>query len=342
MPAHAEAVFTIGNYPVEATASNAVAAKERALTDGQQAAFRSLLKRLVPVTAYRRIAGLQSVKAGDLVAGVAVRSERNSSTQYIANMDFSFQPGAVRDLLRRQGVPFIDEQAPPITIIPIYQGAGGAARAASSVWLDAWRNLDRENSLTPFRVETLRDISPDTIKSVVAGDAAALRSLAQAYGTTLVLLAIAEPEPAAQKLHVMLAGRDAVGAFTLKRTYRMPSDDPSYASELASVVALGTLEGRWKAIKAGSAPGGIEALSAHAEPVQITVEYRSLQQWQEIRRALAETPGVEDFQVGGLGARLAEVALRFPGGGSQLAATVARRGLEMRGSGASWVLRSSY
>ena len=47
--------FTVSNYPVEARADNAVAAKERALLEGQQAALRSLLKRLVPVSAYPRV-----------------------------------------------------------------------------------------------------------------------------------------------------------------------------------------------------------------------------------------------------------------------------------------------
>ena len=40
----AEKVYTIANYPIEATAENAVKAKEKALADGQQAAFRSLLE----------------------------------------------------------------------------------------------------------------------------------------------------------------------------------------------------------------------------------------------------------------------------------------------------------
>ena len=105
--AHAAATdtaFTIGNYPVDATAANAVAAKERALADGKQAAFRSLLKRLVPVTSYKRISKLANVKAADLIDGVSVRSERNSSTQYIANLDFAFQPSAVRTLLQREGI----------------------------------------------------------------------------------------------------------------------------------------------------------------------------------------------------------------------------------------------
>src|SRR5262245_54439214 len=92
-------VFTIGNYPVEARAVDAVTAKERAIADGQKAAFRSLLKRLVPVTAYNRLAALKAVNAAELIEGVAVRSERNSSTEYIASYDFAFQADAVRRLL---------------------------------------------------------------------------------------------------------------------------------------------------------------------------------------------------------------------------------------------------
>ena len=101
----AETVFTVGNYPVEARADNAVAAKNQALADGQQAAFRSLLKRLVPVTAYPRIKSARPIKAGDLIDGYKVRSERNSATHYIASLDFSFQSKAVRDLLRRKASP---------------------------------------------------------------------------------------------------------------------------------------------------------------------------------------------------------------------------------------------
>ena len=56
----AEPVYTIANYPIEATADNAVAAKERALADGRQAALRSLLKRIVPAAAYARLERVKS------------------------------------------------------------------------------------------------------------------------------------------------------------------------------------------------------------------------------------------------------------------------------------------
>ncbi|HPG88874.1 MAG TPA: DUF2066 domain-containing protein, partial [Hyphomicrobium sp.] len=109
--ARADAVYTIGNYPVEASDKNAVAAKEKALADGQKAAFRALLKRIVPVTAYKQIARLADVNAANLVSGVSVRSERNSATEYIASLDFAFQADAVRNALQSQGVPYVDQQA---------------------------------------------------------------------------------------------------------------------------------------------------------------------------------------------------------------------------------------
>ena len=72
-PLHAsDNVYTIANYPIEARAENAVAAKEKALADGQQAAFRSLLKRLVPVTAFAQARRLSSIKGADLIEGVKV------------------------------------------------------------------------------------------------------------------------------------------------------------------------------------------------------------------------------------------------------------------------------
>jgi hypothetical protein len=43
-------VFIVANYPVQAKAEDAATAKQLALSDGQQAAFRALMKRLVPVT----------------------------------------------------------------------------------------------------------------------------------------------------------------------------------------------------------------------------------------------------------------------------------------------------
>jgi hypothetical protein len=154
--AGANAAYTVGNYPVEATAANAVAAKQQALADGQKAAFRSLLKRIVPVTAYKQLTRVSGVKAADLIAGITVRSERNSTTAYIASLDFSFQPDAVRSVLSQQNIPFVDQQAAPVTVVTaLMQGDPPNAVNDTGVWRRAWTGLDLDHTIAPV---TLADL----------------------------------------------------------------------------------------------------------------------------------------------------------------------------------------
>lgn len=343
-------MFTVGNYPVEARADNAVAAKERAMTDGQRAAFRSLLKRLVPVTAYPRLKRFASVRAGDLVEGVSVRAERNSSTDYIASLDFSFQARAVRDMLRREGVPFLDEQAPPLTVIPVWAAAPGTPYADNATWTNTWKGLDLEHALTPVKLQTLkREVPPASVAALAGGDGSAIRAFASAYASEFVLVAFAEPDPAARRLNVTLSGRDSVGAFTLKRAFRLDASDPAYAREFAAVVALGILEGRWKAGRASGGGGGGGGDPVGGGPVAgggggvsdmlIAVEFRGMSEWQDISRRLAATPGVQGLEVAGLSARGARVTLRYPEGGERLAGVLSSQGLQLRNDGGNWILR---
>lgn len=340
----ADTVFTVGNYPVEARADNAVAAKERALADGQQAAFRSLLKRLVPVTAYPRLKRFASVRAGDLVEGVSIRAERNSSTDYIASLDFSFQARAVRDMLRREGIPFLDQQAPALTVIPVWSAAPGTPYADNPTWTNTWKSLDLEHALTPVKLQSLkREVPAASLTALANGDGSAIRVLAGAYGSEFVLVAFAEPDPSARRLNVTLSGRDSVGAFTLKRAYRLDLSDPAYAREFAAVVSLGILEGRWKAGRAGVGRGGeaADGAAAGGGPIDmlIAVEFRGMGEWQDISRRLAATPGIQELEVAGLSARSARVTLRYPEGGEHLAQVLGSQGLQLRNDGGNWVLR---
>lgn len=354
-------VYVVGNFPVEARAQDAVKAKERAIQDGQQAAFRSLLKRIVPVTAYNRLKKLRQMPAANLIEGFSVRSERNSSTEYIASYDFSFQASAVQRLLDAEGVPYVDKQAPKITVVPVYTAGAqqpGAQAEAADAWSYAWRGLDLANTVTPVTLRELkREIHKDTLKAVASGDGAAQRILAGEYQTSLVVLAILEPEAGAKKVKVTLAGQDAIGPITLARTYRLETTDLAYTAELAAVVALGVIEGRWKAANAprvvstggGPAPVAEDARSPWAPVgtpvpgaggglINIAVEFAGMGEWQQISRQLSQTPGVSDLDVAGLSARGARISLRYAGAPEDLARTLAGQGLALRRSGTGWAL----
>jgi hypothetical protein len=336
--AASDKVYTVGNYPVEAVAENAVAAKKQALADGQQAAFRSLLKRLMPVLAYPRARQFASTSAADLIDAVRVRSERNSPTEYLATYDFTFRAKTVRDMLRREGIPFTDDQAPAVTVIPVWQAGTTASPSEQAAWAGNWKGLDLENALTPVKLETLRpDTTPALVAGALAGDPGAIRTLAFQYKTERVLVAAAGPDAASGRLAVTLAGVDAVGAFVLARKYRVDPADPDYTRELAAVVALRTIEGRWKAVHLHG--GGTAAAQGGSDTdLLIAVEFGGMAEWQDISRRLSGTPGVEELDVAGLSARGARVTLRYADGGERLAEELAQRGLALRRSGGSWVL----
>jgi hypothetical protein len=338
------AVFTVGNYPVQAKADNAVAAKELAIADGQKAAFRSLLKRLVPVTSYNRIKVLHGVDARGLLDGFAVRSERNSPTEYIAGLDFTFRADAVRNLLRRENVPFIEEQAPEIVLVAAVREAGKLARdgEVGRAWGDIWRDLDLNNTLTPVKLEGIKPvIHNDTLNMLVAGDDSSIRVLASEYGCESIVVAIAEVDAPGARVHVTLAGRDAVGVFNVKRSYRLYDGDAGYSMELAAAVSMGIIEGRWKSVKARNAVG-LETVASGGEPVRMQVEFQGLAEWNALRARLLETPGVSDVRVDAVSARSADLQVSFPGGGGALADVFAARGLSLSKVGGNWFLRSGY
>lgn len=338
-----ERVFTVGNYPVEAHAQDAVTAKEKAIAEGQQAAFRSLLKRLVPVTSYKALEALKADQAANLISGIAVRTERNSTTSYTAALDFSFDFRRVRELLRQRGIPFVDEQSRETAVVLVLQPVGKAQVVSLSAaqWREAWNGLDLENGLAPVKLHGPPPaLTAELIKAAMTNPEASLRTIAVLAKSGQALLAVAEPDIAARRLHVTLSGVDGVGGFVLRRTWRMDPADAAYAAELAAVVALRTLEGRWKAVK-GRAVAAAPVGGALLQPVQIYVEFDSMPEWQRLRRQFEQTPGVSDFTVGGLSGGAANIALRYPGGGAALASALGPVGIQMRGSGAGWFARAA-
>ena len=345
--AAAEVVFTMANYPVEAVGRDAVAAKKKAHAEGQQAALRSLLKRLVPVTAYPRLRRLPELNSADYIDAIAVRSEQNSTTEYIATMDFSFRPKAVKDMLRQRGLPFLEEQSQQITLVPIYlppenNGAPPPPdyRKVNGTrnWMEIWKGLDLTHALTPVRLRALKkEIRPQVIQSLLRGKGTDYRILTSEYQSQFVVLAVAEPNLGTGRLNVTLVGRDGVNFFLLRRNYRI-NDDLFFASETAAVIGLGVLEGRWKATMLRSAAGS-DIGGGALEPVRFVVTFASASQWRNIRRRIAQTAGVEQMEVGGLSARGATVSLMYPGGAEQLSRGLEREGLFLRRAGGGWLLQ---
>lgn len=342
-------MFIVANYPVQARAEDAATAKQVALNDGQQAAFRALMKRLVPVTEYKRLPNPSAERVQQLMSGFSVRRETNSSTEYVASLDFEFQPKAVRELLRQARVTMIETPAPEVVVVPAFRAAKDAVKGQKA-WLTAWTDLDLVHTVTPLKVRPAgKEVAEETITGLVRGDLTLAETFARGFNADNAVLAHATIA-ADGKLEVTLVGRDAVGPFHLRRSYRIDGD-LNYASEYAAVIALGIIEGRWKFVRSRAAPSNPTAVQTTSidgeqqdpqnsdDKVLIQVEFRGAQQWQEIRSRLLDQPGVDDLVVSELLSRGAQISLRYAGGGQQLAEDLASVGLELVSAGRKWTLR---
>ena len=99
-PAAASDIFKVRGIHVDKTAESATAARSAAQAEGQRLALVAMMKKLTLPEDWQSLPEVDDATAQNAVRGFQVAGEKTSSTRYIAEMIVSFQPEAVRRLLR--------------------------------------------------------------------------------------------------------------------------------------------------------------------------------------------------------------------------------------------------
>lgn len=331
-------IYTVGKVYVSAEAQDAVVAKQNALALAQQDALHILFKRLTNWRSHTRLPVLEDTMVDRMVNGFAVRQESNSSTRYVATLDFTFEPNAVHDVLNRFGLPYTNQQAPQVLLLPVMLEAGGLRAGTNNIWYTALSNTDYEHSLAPVKLAPPRpDFSPSMITDLGNNSRELFETLKYQYRAENLVLAAAEFDAHATQLQLRLAGRDAVGNFSLSRTYRVSDGDKDQAAQMAAAIAMKIIENRWKSTRLASQGAGGDDMVA-LETVELTAQFAGLKQWQEMRGRLQKVPGVQSLDIKALNARAASLTLDYPGGGNGLARAAQAQGLAIQRQGNAWIL----
>jgi hypothetical protein len=336
--AHAKGtpVYTVAKVAVEAEAKDAVEAKQIAIAEGQQAALRALLKRLTHSSVHQRLPLLEDQVVERMIDGFSVRRESNSTTRYIATLDFSFDQAQVRGVLNQFGLSYAEQQAQPLVVLPVMSEAGGVKPGSNNAWSAALEGVDYEHTLAPVRLAPPRaEVSPAMIANPGSPDV--LQTLRQQYKTDYLVLALAEVDAQQSKMKVRLIGQDAVGPIYLERSYSITGQDVDQAAAFAAKVSIGVIEGRWKTTRLASL-GALGGGPSNLETVALSVQFSSLKQWQGMRQRLQQIPGLQGLDVKSLNARGATISVEFAGGAERLAQAVQSQGLVIDGRGGDLVL----
>ena len=351
----ADSLYEVAKISVDTTANDAVAARDAGMAEAQMRAVKIVLQRLLPLSAQEQIPELSQEDVEGMVSGVSIRKEENSTTRYIATLDVSVSERAMKQLLQGQAIPYSEERAPSVSILPLVIAGGSVKSEGGEGWRQAWESLDLSHSMTPATILRLRaELSLETVKAVLAGDAQALAAMQGDYGYGPLVIAMGE---AADGTFVTrLAGADSVGAINFGRSDTLGGDAKAAAREGAAT-AFAIIENRWKVSQPGEAPGTEVNYQPGTEPVPeagkegppkgeiprnvvAQVEFSSLKDWQDIRGRLMNVAGIQALEVNSLSARAASITFDYAGSLGHLQKVLDQSGFAFDDKEGNFVLRS--
>lgn len=334
-------IFEVSGIPVDVTAQTAAAARAKALTQGQQAAFQLLLQRLTLQSDRVRLPGLNAEDLELYVRDFGVRDEKASTVRYIAKMDVRFRPRPVRDLLFEMGVQFAETPSKPVVVLTVYQTGGVTSLWDDpNPWAQAWNARPETFGLVPtvMPIGDLSDIGAIGAEQAVDGDQQRLAALAKRYGAsdTVVAQAVQGVDVASARtsleVFVTRYGTDLVEQTVVRSYVALDGETIDALLQRAAIDITALVEDTWKR-------DNLLDFST-ASVLAVVVPVRGLHDWLDVKRRLGRVAVVRDIEMVLISRSEVRVNLHFIGDVDQLALAMEQADLSIREAeeGAGWFL----
>jgi len=313
-PAPAPDIFTVSGTKVDASAESAIAARDLAMTQGRPAAWTKLYRRLTAAPMWAKQPQLDENALLRLIRSFEVVGERRSTTRYLADVTFHFNPVAVRALLRQYNIAYTDTRSRPALVIPVTAGKPGFDPL--SPWAMAWTDPALQQGLVPFVIPILEGGEAAVLSRPDLGQAdwASLAPLVRRYNVTAVIVASAsEDAKTVQMVEISATGRTPASFAYAQSTFA--ADAEAVAERAAEV---------WKS----------RTSVDFATRARLTadVAFDSLDDWAKIRDRLGSVRAITDFDVIGLALHEAEISVTYSGRQEQLRDALAQQNLQLSNS----------
>jgi hypothetical protein len=351
-PAGAEdtGVYTVSGVAVDVSADSALAAREKAMADGQRAALGQLVDRLA-VGGNGGLADkarkMTDSQLAGLVQTLEVDQERVSAKRYRASLTVRFKPLAIRTLFDGSGVAFSD-QAAPVRVVLAIQEIGGrpVLWEEPTLWRRAFEDLAPTlgQGLVPIRVPAgeLDDIQAVSPIDAVNGTMARLAPLMDKYQASEVVVAFLRGIPGqGASLRLNRYGRGGLieGAMLDPAALGVTTDGADAYKKLA----LAMMQQMEKATKSAATPagavsvangaggGGVDmtkaAVTSPLTYLRVIVPFTRLQDWMTVRARTSSAEPVRRVQVLAMNRTGAEIELGYQGDISGLIGALDQQGV---------------
>lgn len=330
-------IFTVNGVKVDETAASTAEARDLALAKGEREAFRLLLERLTLKADHDRLPEFEINQIASYVLAFDVAEEKASAVRYLATLNYSFKPEAVRQLLMDRNIPFAETPSKPVLVLPVYQAAGSLLLWDDpNPWRQAWMERQGASSLVPTILPDgdLADIAVIGPEQAVAGDDQRLSAIAARYdaGDTLVAHATMKMDRGRPDLEVYVTRYGtAMQEQTVVKSFES-GDQENLASLLARAAAELTrqIEDNWK--RDNLLQFGRKGVIA------LKIRIDGLKDWLQVRNRLTDVAVVSRTDLVLLSRDEVRVNLHYFGDPDQLALALEQKDLKIQQDGDGWIL----
>jgi hypothetical protein len=322
-PARADATFEVSGIHVDASAKSVAEARTAAVASGRPMAWGILFKRLTRQQDWGRQPMLDAATLQKMVIGYFPINERRSTTRYVAEMTYTFNPEMVARVLQSAGIPYTAVAAKKVLLVPMSPGF-----ARGTAWTTAFVSPRFATAPVPFAVP-IGDASDMASLAGLTFDTATWDQIAPVAGrikATEAVFVLATPIGNKLQLSIKRVGQ---GEMPMKSVIDVPllqNVQATYPGAADAVVHA--IDDMWKNQKAVD----------YSQKGRITAEVRiaSLAQFAALENTIAGVPNVASVSVAAIDIGAARLVISYIGTTEQLKAALAQAGVTLRGSAGNW------
>ena len=144
-------LYTVSGVHVDATGASSTEALNAAIAQGRAKAWQTLYRRLTRQVDWPRQPALDATELVRLGRGYNIANERRSTTRYVADVTYLFNPASVARTLRAAQIAFSQVQAKRILLIPM------SPTVSHGAWAQALTAPAFKESAVPFTLLAAED-----------------------------------------------------------------------------------------------------------------------------------------------------------------------------------------
>jgi hypothetical protein len=321
-PAGAEDLYTVSGIHVDASAASSAEALNLAIAQGRPRAWQILYRRLTRQQDWAHQPALDAPGLVRLSRGYTPTNERRSTTRYVADVTYMFNPDAVARTLRDANIAFTQTVVRRILLVPM------APTYNNGPWAQAFTSPSLRDSIVPFALPTAADaadLGQLNFDTASWNDVAAAADRIKA--TEAALLQVASVNGKA----IVTVRRLGQGEVPSKTQVDVPLLQTLSATYPAAAQAgLGAMEDLWKArsVVNFNTRGTLTA----------DIKLDSLNQWGAVQQALSGATIVTGVQVVAMNIGYARLSIAYLGTPDQLRDALNEQGLALSNKSGQFVL----